>query len=471
MKNRSILATILGVAFLLAGAAISLETDNWPSFRGAEALAVADDDPRLPTSWSTTENVVWKTEISGLGWSSPVIWGDRIFVTAVTSDGEIEEPRMGLYFPYGSPEAGPAEAKPGQLKERDRDVHRWIVYALDFETGEIVWRREVNAAPPNFDRHLKNTYASETPVTDGDKVYAYFGNVGVFALDVKGGEVIWEQRYDVAATRLGWGTAASPVLHDDTLFVVNDNDSQSFVTALDTATGEEKWRVNRAEGTNWATPFVWEHDQRTELITAGTDEVRAYDMSGNEIWNFTGMDSISIPQPFSAHGLLYVTSGYLGDRVKPVFAIRPGASGDITLAEGQSSNEHIVWYQDGAGPYHPTPLVVGDYYFTLLDLGFYTVHNAKTGEELYFTETQKKNKQVRRRVGRGTGGFTASPWAYNGKVFVLSESGSTYVIDTADDFNVVGTNSLDEVAMSTPAVARGSLFIRTRSHLWRLTNE
>jgi outer membrane protein assembly factor BamB len=283
------------------------------------------------------------------------------------------------------------------------------------------------------------------------------------------GKLVWEKRIEPATTRLGWGTAASPVLYDDQIFVVSDNDDQSFVMALDTETGEENWRVNREEGSNWATPFVWDNGQRVELITAGSDMVRTYDLEGNELWYFTGMNTLSIPQPFSAHGLLYVTSGYVGDRIKPVFAIRPGAEGDITLAEGQKSNDYVVWYQDGAGPYHPTPLVYGDHYFTLLDLGFYTVHDAKTGEELYFTEQQKKNSEVRRRVSRGSGGFTASPWAYNGKIFALSESGDTFVIDTAKDFEVVGTNSLDEVAMSTPAVARGSLFIRTRSHLWRLT--
>ena len=457
------------VLLLLPVAAIGLtETENWPSFRGAKALAVADDDERLPMTWSTTENVAWKAPVDGLGWSSPVVWGDKVFVTSVISDGEIEEPRMGLYFPYGSPESGGMPAKDGVLMERSRDVHHWLVMAYDYDSGELLWTTEVEKKAPDFDRHLKNTYASETPVTDGERVYAYFGNVGVFALDMNG-ELVWERKFEAQKTRLGWGTAASPVLHEDTLIVVNDNDEQSYVVALDAETGREGWRVEREEGTNWSTPFVWEHDGRTEVITAGSDEVRAYDMEGKQIWSFRGLNSISIPQPFSAHGLLYVTSGYVGDRVKPVYAIRPGAQGDITLEEGQQSNQYVVWYLDSAGPYHPTPLVYGDYYFTLLDLGFYTVHDAKTGEELYFTEQQKKSKEVRRRIARGARGFTASPWAYNGKIFLLSESGDTYVLDSADDFDLVATNSLDEVAMSSPAMARGSLFIRTRSHLWRLT--
>ncbi len=475
-RPRSIRTPFLALLLLTLVASVttfSAENDNWPAFRGANALPIAEDDPRLPSTWSATENVVWKTPVDGLGWSSPVIWGNQIFLTTVVSDGESQEPRMGLYFPFGSPETTDdgrfPDPKPGDLMEREVDVHHWLVYAFDFDTGELEWTSEVNVGEPQFDRHLKNTFASSTPVTDGERVYAYFGNVGVFALDMAG-EVVWEQRFDPAVTRLGWGPAASPVLHDDTLFIVNDNDDQSFVVALDAATGTERWRVDRNEGTNWSTPFVWQHDARTELVTAGSDQVRSYDLDGNELWRFSGLNTISIPQPFSANGLLYVTSGYVGDAVRPVFAIRPGAQGDITLQAGQASNDAVVWYQDRAGPYHPTPLVYGDYYFTLLDQGFYTVHDAHTGEEQYYSEQQVLNQEVRRRVAVGAGGFTASPWAYNDKIFVLSEEGSAYVIDPADDFTVVGSNDLGEVAMSSPAIVRGSLFIRTRSHLWRLSN-
>ena len=477
LRLRSSRATAL-TALLLAGlttaTALSQETENWPSFRGPDALSVADDDPRLPSTWSTTENVVWKTPVEGLGWSSPVIWGDLIFVTTVVSEGESQEPRMGLYFPFGSPQPGAPELgfrdpEPGELMEREQDVHHWLVSAVDFQSGDLVWTAEVNAEAPRFDRHLKNTFASSTPVTDGERVYAYFGNVGIFALDMKG-SLVWEKRFEPLATRYGWGQAASPVLHEDTLFIVNDNDEQSFIVALDSATGEERWRADRDEGSNWSTPFVWQNEQRTEVVTAGSDRVRSYDLQGRELWTLRGLNSISVPQPFSAHGLLYVTSGYVGDAVRPVFAIRPGAAGDISLREGQESNDYIVWYDETAGPYNPTPLVYGDHYFTLLDQGFFTVHNARTGEEQYFTERQILSQEVRRRVARGSGGFSASPWAYNEKVFVMSEDGDTYVIDAADNFRVVGTNSLGEVALSSPAISRGSLFIRTRSHLWRLTD-
>jgi outer membrane protein assembly factor BamB len=201
-----------------------------------------------------------------------VVWGNRVFLTTVTSDGPVEEPRMGLYFPYGSPSSGGMPTKDGDLRQREKDVHHWLVYAIDFDSGAVVWKTEVNAEAPKFDRHLKNTYASETPVTDGERVYAYFGNVGVFAIDMNGKKV-WERRFEPKATRLGWGTAASPVLADGKLFIVNDNDEQSFLVALDAASGRELWKVDRDPGTNWATPFVWRNDLRTELVDAGCREL------------------------------------------------------------------------------------------------------------------------------------------------------------------------------------------------------
>ncbi|MEE2776437.1 MAG: PQQ-binding-like beta-propeller repeat protein [Acidobacteriota bacterium] len=434
------------LVFLFLAASVQAAEDNWPSFRGGNAMSQVQDDPRLPDSWSETENVAWKIDVPGLAWSSPVIWGDRVFVTSVASDGQIEEPKKGLYFG-------------GNRPEPSKNAHHWQVYAFDTVTGEQVWETTVKSGPPDFARHLKNTYASETPTTDGERIYAYFGNVGVFALDTKGGEVIWEHEPGVVRTRYGWGTAASPILHGDQLYVVNDNEDQSYFAALDKKTGKELWRADRDEGSNWATPFVWENPQRTEVITAGTDLVRSYDTKGNLLWEFGGMSSIAIPQPFAAHGLLYVSSGYVGDQKRPVFAIRPGAEGDISLENGQTSNEWIVWFLPQAGAYNPTPLIYGDYFYTLLDRGFFTMHNAKTGEEVY-------GKQ---RIERGASAFTASPWAYNGKIFVTSEDCDTFVIDAGEEFTVVGKSSLDDMCMATPAIADGAVYLRTRTHLYKFS--
>ena len=211
-------------------------------------------------------------------------------------------------------------------------------------------------APPPGPRHVKNSYASETPVTDGERVYAYFGNVGVFCLDMEG-RPVWSKSLPPHATRLGWGTAASPVLHRDRLYLVNDNDEQSYLLALDKRTGKEVWRVDRDEKSNWSTPYVWENEQRTEIVTPGTGKVRAYDLDGKLLWWFKGMSGITIATPYADQGLLYVSSGFVADKQRPLYAIRPGASGDISLAPEQTSNAAIAWSNPTAAPYNPTTLV------------------------------------------------------------------------------------------------------------------
>lgn len=434
------LTTVILMGVLLATATAQ---NNWAQFRGPGSLGVAED-PSLPDKWSATENVAWKTEIPGTGWSSPAVWGDNIFVTSVVSSVAGEPPKKGLYFG--------GERKPAT------DVHQWMVYCVDFKTGKIRWQQEVKKGPPENPRHLKNSYASETPVTDGERVYAYFGNVGLFCFDMKG-KLLWSKKWGPFATRYGWGTAASPVLYKDRLYVVNDNDTESFMVALNAKTGEQIWRVEREQGTNWATPYVWETGSRTEIITPGTKKTRSYDLNGKPLWEFSGMSSISIPTPFSRHGLVYIASGYVGDQVRPVYAIKPGASGDISLKAGETSNNFIAWYQPQGGPYNPSPIVYGDYYYTLYDRGFFTCHDAKNGSEVY----------PKVRIDPGVNAFTSSPWAYNGKIFCLSEDGDTFVIQAGKEYKLVGKNSLDEMCMATPAIVRGSLIIRTASKLYRIT--
>jgi hypothetical protein len=444
------MCTKISFALLLISFSINsiFAQTNWSQFRGAGALGVASDDPNLPDKWSQTENVVWKTEIPGTGWSSPVVWGDSIFLTSVISASDEEKPKKGLYF--------------GGERPVSKAEHRWVVYAVDFNTGKIKWEREVykGALQAAQSRHLKNSYASETPVTDGERVYAYFGNVGLFVFDMKG-KPLWSKKFSAFKTRYGWGTAASPAVYKDQLYIVNDNDEQSYIVAYNKKTGDELWRADRKEGTNWATPYIWENEQRAEIITSGTGRVRSYDLTGKLLWEFAGMSSIAIPTPFSKFGLLYIASGYVGDQHRPVYAIRAGATGDISLQKGETSNKYISWYQPQAGPYNTSPIIYGDNYYTLYDRGFFTAHEAKTGKEIY-------SKQ---RIDEATTAFTASPWAYNGKIFVLSEDGDTFVIEAGNGFKVIGKNSLDEFCMATPAIARGSLIIRTASKLYRIAKK
>jgi len=420
------------------------ERMNWPQFRGPSAGVVEDDV--LPDTWSATEHVVWKTEIPGRAWSSPIVWGERIYLTSAVSEGEAEMPKKGLYL--------------GGNRDKASDkTHRWMVYCIDLGSGKILWEQVAHQAVPRHPLHIKNTYASETPVTDGQRVYAYFGNVGLFCYDVNG-EPLWSKQLPSVKTSNNWGTAASPVLYEDKLFIQNDNDEQSFLVALDKKTGEQICRVERDEKSNWATPYVWTNELRRELVTSGKGKVRSYDLDGRLLWELGGMSSIVIPTPLAKHGLLYVTSGYVGDKKRPLFAIRPGAEGDISLKDDQSSSQYIAWCQKQGGPYNPSPIVYGDYLYVLYDRGFLSCYDAKTGQEIY----------SRQQIAAGATAFTASPWANNGKLFCLSEDGDTFVIQAGPEFKVLGRNPLNEMCMATPAAVRGGLIIRTLTTLYRIGN-
>jgi outer membrane protein assembly factor BamB len=273
------LSLAASLAFLPA---LALAEVNWPTFRGGAAAGVAADR-RLPDTWDATKNVAWKTDIPGRGWSSPVVWGNRVFLTSAISEGKPEDPKKGLYFG-------------GDRNKPPTDVHRWMVYCLDWTSGKILWERQADKGVPENPLHIKNTYASETPATDGERVYAYFGNRGLFCYDFDG-KLLWAQKWPAVKTRAGWGTAASPVVYKDRLYLVNDNEEKSFLVALDARTGKEVWRVDRDERSNWATPFVWENELRTELVTAGTGKVRSYDLDGKLLWELGGMSSITIRVP------------------------------------------------------------------------------------------------------------------------------------------------------------------------------
>jgi outer membrane protein assembly factor BamB len=308
------------------------DNDSWPQFRGPKSLGIPESESaNLPDFWSTTESVLWKTDLPGRGWSSPVVWGNKVFLTTVINTAESEPPKKGLYF-------GGERPKPPETP------HQWKVYCLNRNTGTVEWDRLVHEGPPEGAIHIKNSYASETPVTDGRRLYCYFGNQGLYCFDLDGHE-IWSQKWTPHKTRLGWGTAASPVLYKDRLYIVSDNDEESFLVCLDAATGEQIWRVERDEKSNWATPFIWENDLRTEIITTGTKKCRSYDLDGNLLYEFGGMSAITIAVPYAKDGLLYVSSGYVMDKKKPLMAIKPGASGDISLADDETSNEYIVWCQ------------------------------------------------------------------------------------------------------------------------------
>ena len=420
--------------------------DDWPRFRGANADGVAADDQRLPTTWNKTENVKWVADVPGLGWSCPVISGDKVFLTTVVSDAENTPPKKGLYLGQG-------------VRTPDKGLHHWLVYCFDLKSGDVLWKHEAHVGEPKVPRHPKSTYAAETPTTDGKRLYVLFGDLGLWCYDLDG-KPIWSEKIEPEKTLADYGSAASPIVHDGQVIVVYDNQRESYIASYNAKTGKEHWKTKREEKTTWATPYIWKNKLRTEIIVCGKSRNRAYDLSGSELWSFDGgMSNLVIPSPFAAHGMLYITSGYIGDAHRPVYAINPGAKGDISLKEGEESNEFIQWYLPRSGPYNPSTIVYGDYYYTLHDRGFLTCHNAKTGEEVY----------GKKRFGRSAS-FTSSPVAYNGKLFFLSENGATYVVQAGPEFKVLHTNELDELCLSSSAIAQGNLLIRTASKLYCLSN-
>lgn len=416
--------------------------EHWPQFRGADSRGIGGN-PNLPVRWSATENVEWKTDLPGRGWSSPIVWGDRVFLTTVVSKKAPEDPKKGLYMGGERPKIHDA-------------IHQWRVYCLDLRTGKIRWERQVHEGKPETPIHLKNSYASETPVTDGSHVYCYFGNVGLFVFDLEG-KPAWSKRFTPHKTRADWGTAASPVLHDDRIYLVNDNEEESWLLALDKTNGKEIWRVDRDEKSNWASPFVWENEKRTEIVTPGSGLVRSYDLGGNLLWSLKGMSTITIATPYAANGLLYISSGFVMDAKRPIYAIRPGASGDISISRKETSSEFIAWCGWKAAPYNPSTLLYGDQLYVLFDRGWITALDPKTGEEIY-------GKQ---RLPPGPG-FTVSPWAYNGHVFCLDEDGATSVCKAGKQFALLHTNRLadDDMCMATPAIAGERLLIRTAARVY-----
>ena len=473
---------VSAVAFVALVVVATLHAqENWPNFRGPRA-GVASDNPALPVRWSPNSNAVWKYDVPGFAWGSPIVWGDYVFVTSVISD----EPRP---EPDRNPNSTSQPHTGGTVNQKPLSTpYRWVLYALDFETGRLRWECELRRGTPINAKHSKNTYASETPVTDGQRVYVYHGSAGLFAVDFTG-RLVWshevkqpEPPADVATQVsttlnkdgtprtlassyfLGLGQAASLALHDDRIFVSADHESrQWFFAAFSTRTGEELWRVvepKPVEAYGWSTPFVWQSGSRTEIITAGNNGVRSYNPAGTLLWRLKGMSLNTTPTPFAAGGLLYVSSGYAGDTFRPVYAIRPGAGGDISLKPGETSNQYVAWFQQSAAGYMPSALVYGDYFYTLYSQGFLTCHDARTGQLVY----------GRQRIATDAGAFTASPWAYNGMIFAASEDGDVFIVQAGPEFKLVGKNTLGEMIIATPAIVRGSLIVRSVSSIRRIAN-
>ena len=459
----------LACLLLLASPAAYGSDAAWPQFRGPDSNPVGAH-ARLADRWSKTENVEWSREIPGRGWSSPIVTGGRVYVTSVTTEGKSKPPQAGTEYSneYAAElmkQGLPMEQVLEKLKARDIELPNevtlhYVLYCLSLKTGEVEWRQEFHTGRPPGGRHRKNSFTSESPVTDGKFVYVYVANLGLWAFDLKGKQV-WSKPLEAHPIYLDLGTGSSPALAGGLLVIVNDNQRQQYIAAFDKRTGRQVWRTNRDIGgktqpvqrSGWATPFVWRNALRTEIVTVGPDVAISYDLTGKELWRLSGMATTPVPMPFAYGGRLYVDGG----RGKPLFALRPGAAGDISLKQDQTSNEFVAWSQPRGGTYLPTPVAYEGAIYALTETGILSRFDARTGEMTYRT-----------RIDPAAAAFTTSPWAYNGRLFCLSEEGQTFVIAAGEKFQLLHVNELGEMALASPALIDERLLIRTESRLYSI---
>ena len=441
-------APLLGAVPAGGGEGADVGNGNWPSFRGPRASGVADGQD-LPDRWDgkSGRNVRWKRSIPGLAHSSPVIWKERLFLTTAISSRPDATFRPGL---YGS---GDASA--------DRSKQRWVVYCLDKRGGEVLWERTTAEGRPKDKRHTKATYANSSPATDGRHVVAFFGSEGLYAYDVDGRR-LWKKdlghldvgAYDVPSYE--WGSASSPIIHRDLVIVQCDTQAESFILAADVKTGKTVWKTARDELPSWGTPTVYEGRRGAELVTNGSNFIRAYEpLTGKELWRLGGSSKITAPTPVFYGDIIIVASGRAPER--PIFAIRAGARGVLTLERGKSSSETVLWSKVRRGPYMPTPLIYRSLLWVLGNSGILDCYDLTTGAEIY-----------RERIRHAGSGFSASPVAADGRIYLSSEDGDIFVVDAGREFELVSTNSMGELLMATPALSEGILYVRTQHHLFAI---
>jgi outer membrane protein assembly factor BamB len=510
---------------------------DWPQFRGPNGSATTAGTG-LPVEWGADKNVAWKAEVPGYGWSSPIIWGDKVFVTTAVSDKQTK------------PSGGFGGGGPGGFGRGQRPpdaVYKWEVYCLSAADGKVIWKQTAAEHKPTIPKFPSNTYASETPVTDGERVVAYFGMTGVFCYDFAG-KLLWKKDLGSYPMMFGHGTGSSPALDGGRVFIQCDNEEKSFLVALDVKTGDELWRVARTERTGWSTPLVWKNKERTEVVCVGSPKARSYDpATGKQLWELGGLGGQVKASPAADRELLYVGTGGFGafgeggpggfgafsappqagqvlppalqDTLKltdeqkkqleelqkevdakvekiltdeqrkqlkdmqgggggrggrggfggrgggaggfgggrPLFAVKAGASGDITLKDGAKSNDGVAWSLPNAGPATPSPLLYDGHLYVLEERGgLVSCYDAKTGKQVYKERLP------------GARGFTSSPVACDGKVFCLDDAGTTYVLQAGPQFKVLGKNALGEMCWSSAAVGGGAVFVRTVEHLYCL---
>jgi outer membrane protein assembly factor BamB len=438
------MSLVLPVLLLIVGGTVRAQNgDHWPQWRGPFFNGMARGD--APTEWSDTKNIKWKTEIPGRGFSTPVIWGERIFLTTAIPTGKVAETPQPAEPAQGRRAGGGA----GPLVE-----HRFDVLAIDRKTGKIVWQKTAKVATPHEGYHRAyGSFASNSPVTDGKYVYVSFGSSGLYCYDFNG-KLIWEKDLGVQMKmRLAFGEGAAPLLVGNQLFVVFDHEAGSFMVALDKRNGKELWRSAREEPSSWSTPLAIEHNGRTEIVVPATNKVRSYDpRTGKILWESGGLGSNVIPVPVTHNGMVYVMSGH---RDPKLMAIKLGKEGDLT------GSDAIAWSHTRGVAYTASPVLYENKLYIVTDNGMMSAFNATTGEPYYAQTRLPKAANLK-----------ASPVGANGKLYLATEDGDVLVLKMGEKFEVLATNTLqDQVFIATPVIAGGEIYLRGQTTLFAISEK
>ncbi|HEU4933162.1 MAG TPA: PQQ-binding-like beta-propeller repeat protein, partial [Pyrinomonadaceae bacterium] len=443
LSRRIAVTFVIGLSLVLGSLSVFSEkaaAGNWPQWRGPDGSGISTEK-NLPSVWTPTTNIKWKTPIDGRAHSSPIVWGNRVFLTTAVEGAVVPGAKAVKHTVEGGKEFLHPDSVGADRK------HTFKVIALDRESGKILWEQTAWEGTPYDNRHRKSSYAASTPATDGKLVYAFFGTEGLYAYDFKG-KLAWKAQLGNLGT-VGMGTGTSPILFDNLVIVQADeeNGEASFIVALDKKTGKEVWKKDRKVQVSWSTPLLARTAKRAELITSGTESVIAYDpATGAELWRHKGLESNAIPSPVANSDMAFLVAGF---PAKVAYALRLGQSGDLT------GTPNVSWTYAKGTAYVPSPILYGDYLYLTTDRGILTCIDAKTGEVKY---------EGGRIPIPAT--FTASPVAFEGKILMTSEDGDTFIVKAGPKHEILGTNSVGEPVYASPAIADGHIFIRGEKNIY-----
>lgn len=454
--RRLLLPAIVFAASLTAANAADLAARNWPQWRGPAFNGTAPHGS-APTTWSETEHVKWKFKIPGEGSATPIIWEDQVFIlTAIeaarpdaAAAPKADTPPVAEPAPEGGrPRRGPGGGGGGMRSEKPSTPVQFVVISLDRKTGKPLWQKTAREQVPHEGHHRDHGFASGSPVTDGEHLFAYFGSFGLYCYDMKG-NLQWEKDLGDMQTRASFGEGSSPALHGDTLVVNWDHEGEDFIVALDKKTGAERWRQKRDEPTTWSTPLIVEHGGKAQVIVCATNKIRSYDLAtGAPVWECAGMTANVIPTPVSEAGRIYAISGFRG---AALLAIQLGRTGDLT------GTDAIAWQLGKGTPYVPSPLLTGGrLYFYSGNNGVLSCVDAATGKPLIDAE----------RLNDLMGGVYASPVSADGRIYLAGRDGKTVVIKQSDKIEILATNKLDDRFDASPAIVGKDLFLRGHQSLY-----